>query len=341
MYHKEKRLGNLELAAFCDQIASIVASGIPTYEGISILMEDAADEDTKLILNSIYQPLSTGCPFHEVLAQSGVFPPYAVHMIEVGEMSGKLEEVLTALKDYYKREENIRSGVRSAVTYPLIIIGVMIAVIFVMILKVIPVFQQIYSELGMGLSGFALIMMKLSSHLNQYLAVIIVLLALLFAAIFFLFRSDTGRHLFQKKRLSMMIAAERFANCMALTLSSGLDTDQGLDLALKLVDNPYMEKRIRHCKKDCEFGKSFSAALHDADIFDKIYASRITIAAKTGTMDQMLHTVCNEYEDAIDAQISHFLSILEPALNIILSVIIGLILIAFLFPLVGIMTSIG
>lgn len=341
MKHKEKRLSNSELAAFCDQIALIVASGIPTYEGISILMEDAADDDTRTILNSIYQPLSSGCSFHEALLQSGAFPPYAVQMIAIGEMTGKLDEVLIALKAYYEREEDIRSGIRSAITYPLIIIGIMIAVIIVLILKVVPVFQQIYSELGTGLSGFALVMLEVSSHMEQYLAVMIVFLVALFAAIFLLFCSGMGRHLFQKRKLSMMIAAERFANCMALALSSGLDTDQGLDFALELVDNPYMKNRISFCKKECEYGKSFSEALHDADIFEKIYASRITISAKTGTMDQMMNTVCSEYKDAIDRRIGHFLSILEPSLIILLSVIIGLILVAFLLPLVGIMSSIG
>ena len=341
MNHKGKKLGNLELAAFCDQISLIVASGIPAYEGISILMEDAPDDATKAMLNEIYQPLSSGCSLYQALSQSGFFPQYAVHMIEIGETTGKLEEVLTSLKVYYEREEAIRSGIRSAVTYPLVIIGIMIAVILVLILKVIPIFNQIYSELGTGLSGFAFIMMKFSLNLNKYLAVMIVFLVVLFAAVFLLLRSDAGRHLFQKKKLSQMIAAERFANCMALSLNSGLDTDQGLDLAINLVDNSYMKKNILHCKEECENGKSFSDALHDSGIFDKIYASRITIAARTGSMDRMMYTVSSEYADAIDKQINHFLSILEPSLIILLSVIIGLIMVGFLLPLVGIMTSIG
>ena len=128
---------------------------------------------------------------------------------------------------------------------------------------------------------------------------------------------------------------------MAMTLSSGFDTNQGLELALSLVENPHMEERIRRCKEYCESGKSFSESLLTTGIFDKIYASMITIASRTGAMDQMMKRISDEYEKDIDRQISHFLSILEPALIILLAVVVGMILIAFLLPLVGIMSSIG
>ena len=338
---KKRQLSNLEIAAFCEQIAMIVSAGLPTYEGIVILMEDAPDAETKAILSSIYKPLEEGSSFHEALTLSGVFPKYVLDMVEIGETSGKLDDVLSSLHTYYEREEAIRSGIKNAVLYPLIMIVIMIAILLVLITKVLPVFNQIYTELGTGLSGFALAMMNFSSILNQYLIfVVLILIALLVAAIF-LYKSPTGKILFQGKKLSINIAAGRFANCMSMALYSGLDTTQGLDFALKLVDNPHMEERIRRCKKFCETGKSFSESILAACIFDKIYASMISIGTLTGSMDTIMERIATEYEERIDEQISKFIATLEPTLIIILSVIIGFILISFLLPLLGIMSSIG
>lgn len=338
---KQHTLGNLEIASFCDQLSMIISAGLPAYEGISILMEDAPDDETKKILHSIYAPLEIGGSFHEALKASGVFPKYVLDMVEIGEMSGKLEDVLRSLSHYYQREQSIRDGIRNAVTYPLLMVGIMIAVLLVLIAKVLPIFNQIYTELGSGLTGFARTMMNLSFVLNKYFAAIIVLLVLLLAAFFVFSKTNAWKTLFQGRALAMSTAASRFANCMTLALSSGLDTSQGIELALQLVDNPHMAKRIRRCQELMESGTGFSESILSAGIFSRIYASLITIGFKTGSMDQVMDKIAKEYEDEIDYQIGHFISILEPSLVIILSVLIGIILISFLLPLLGIMTSIG
>lgn len=338
---KKRLLGNLEISSFCEQIAMIISSGIPAYEGVSILIDGAADDTTKEILTSIYHPLENGSTLHEALTISGVFPKYVLDMIEIGEMSGRLEDVLYSLRDYYDREENIRSSIRNAVAYPLIMICIMIAVILVLVAKVLPVFNQIYSELGTGLSGFPLVLMNISIHLNNYMGGIVLFLMILLVGGFFLLKSNTGKILFQGKNIAMSLAASRFANCMSMVLSSGLDTSQGLEFAMHLVDNPHMEERIRRCKEFSDSGQSFSSSIIAAGIFDKLYASMITIASRTGSMDEIMDKISKEYESDIDQKIVRFITILEPTLIIILSIVIGLILISFLLPLVGIMASIG
>lgn len=338
---KKRLLGNLEISSFCGQMAMIVSSGIPVYEGISILKENAPDDTTKEILTSIYQSLETGATLYETLTISGIFPKYVLDMLELGETTGHLEDVLYSLRDYYEREESIRSSIRNAITYPLIMIGIMIAVILVLVSRVLPVFHQIYNELGAQLNGLPLFLMNLSLHLNQYMAYIILFLILLLFSGIVLIKSNTGKILFLGKNLAMNISASRFANCMYMVLSSGFDTTQGLDFAMRLVDNPHMEERIRRCKEFSDSGQSFSNSVIAAGIFDKLHASMISIASKTGSMDQIMHQFSKEYEADFDRKIIRFITILEPTLIIILSIIIGLILTVFLLPLVGMMSSIG
>lgn len=181
MSRKSKILSNAELSAFCQQISLIIAAGLPTYYGVSILCDEAPDKQTRDLLEQIYKPMELGATLHSALKDTGYFPKYMINMIQLGEETGRLEEVLNSLSKYYDREDEIASGIKSAVAYPLVLSAVMIAVIVVMIAKVLPVFSQIYAELGSELTGTAAVLMKLSEYINRYLLIIIAVM--LFAAL--------------------------------------------------------------------------------------------------------------------------------------------------------------
>jgi type IV pilus assembly protein PilC len=176
---------------------------------------------------------------------------------------------------------------------------------------------------------------------NRYMLVLVIVFIVLLVAGIILYRTDLGRVLFMGKGLSMTIASGRFANCMYLALASGLDTDQGLDLAVQLVDNPYMQARIAQCKQNIAQGETFDKAVLSSRIFAQMYASWISIGHRTGGMDEVMHHIFEAYEERTENKIARLISILEPTLVIILCIFIGLILISFLLPLLGIMSSIG
>ena len=337
----QKLLGNLEIAAFCEQVAMVISAGIPAYEGISILMADAADAETEELLRRIYEPLEMGSTFHEALVASEAFPQYVLDMIEIGELSGKLEDVLHSLNLYYEREESIKSSIKSAVTYPLIMIAIMITVVLVLVAKVLPIFNQIYTELGSGLTGFPLMMMHFSNALNTYAPIVLAFIIILAIALFAYSKTNSFRLFIQKQRLAMNTASSRFANCMTMAISSGLDTTQGLEMAERLVDNPYMKARIQKCRDLVDEGFSFADAILATKIFSKTYATLLNIGFRTGSLETVMNKIFKEYEDTIDYEINRFVSRLEPALVIVLSVVIGFILLSFLLPLIGIMASIG
>ena len=336
-----KSLGNLEIASFFEQLAMIIDAGIPTYEGVSILAADAPDEETKMILQKICEPLEMGATFHTALSASGVFPQYALDMVEFGELSGHLDEVLHSLKHYYEREESLSDHLKNAMTYPFIMIGIMLAIIFILVSKVLPVFHQIYIELNCELTGFTLTLMNFANTLNQY-AVPVVIGLFLIAAIAFAYTKTSAFHLnMQKRKLAMYTASSRFANCMYMTLNSGLDLTQGLDMAERLVDNPYMSARICKCKSLLANGIGFSEAILTSHIFTKKYTSMITIGFRTGSIAQVMDYISKDYEESIEEEMTHFLSILEPSLVIFMALIIGFILFSFLMPLIEIMSSLS
>ena len=341
MSKKSKYLSNTELSAFCEQLSLVITAGLPTYYGVSILSDEAPDAETHALLEKIYKPMALGQPLHVSLKEAGVFPPYMLHMIQLGAETGRLEEVLKSLSAYYEREEEIRSGIKSAVTYPLVLTGLMLVVILVMTTKVLPVFSQIYTELGSELTGTAALLMKISNMINHYMAYIILIIILLVVLCIVFFNTNSGKKYILGQKIPMSIAASRSANCMFLALSSGLDTDTGLNLAHTLVNNPYMPHKIDVCKEAISHGDTFASALLKSDIFSKMYTSWIAIGSKTGSMDDVMQHISEAYQKETEEKLSHYIAVLEPTLVIILCAFIGLILVSFLLPLLGIMSSIG
>lgn len=338
---KPKYLSNAEISAFCAQLSMVLSAGMPTYYGISILSDEAPDEATKELLTQIYQPMEQGETLNVALRRTDKFPPYMLNMIQLGEETGRLDDVLRALSTYYDREDTLRSSIKSAVLYPFILTVLMLTVIIVMVAKVLPIFSQIYAELGSELTGTARILMNVSNGINKYMIIFVILFIIVIFGGLILYHTQLGKILFQNKGVAISLAAGRFANCMYLALSSGLDTDKGLELAHELVNNPYMQSRIDSCKDAISHGETFAEALLKSNIFSKMYSSWIAIGAKTGSMDNVMQHICEAYQNETDEKLSRYISILEPTLVIILCLFIGLILVSFLLPLLGIMSSIG
>ena len=349
---KASRSGMLspnEISTFCAQIAMILKAGIPVNEGIAMMCEDLENSEGKQILEQIYSETEVGSPLWLALEKTESFPKYMVDMAQIGETTGRLDNVMDSLCAYYEREESIAKSIRSAVTYPFIMIAMMITVITVLIVKVMPIFEEVFLGLGSEMTGFSKGVMQFGSLLGQYSFVILGVAAALVIAFFVLRSTAGGRAMLNKwktsffvtKKLYTKIASGRFASAMSLMLTSGLDTDQALDMVHKLVDNQDVREKIDACKQNLAQGVSFSDALVQADIFSGIYAKMVAVGFKTGSVDAVMGKLAQRYEEEIDTQIGGIISILEPTLVAVLSVIVGMILLSVMLPLMGIMSSIG
>lgn len=347
--YQRKPLTNNEIYTFCEQMGMILKAGISSIEGISIMLEDAGEGEGKNILDEIYTQLDLTGSLYSALASTQVFPKYVLDMINLGETSGKLDEVMDSLALYYQREENISLGIKNAIMYPLIMIGMMILVISVLIVKVMPIFNQVFIQLGSEMTGFSRGVLDFGNTLSRYSAVFVILIALLLILGLYFNKSNRGREklkhfgskFFLTKNLYEKIALGRFTNGLAMTLSSGLDTDQSIELVSQLADHPELLEKIASCQKFISEGESFSDALSKAHIFSGVYSRMLSIGYKSGVMDEAMQKIATQYNDDVDTSIGHLLSILEPTLVAILSIIVGMILLSVMLPLLGIMSTIG
>lgn len=346
-HSQQKPLSNLEIASFCGQMAMILKSGISALEGLSILLEDAENEQERSLLTVMNDDMAQNGKLHLALRRAEVFPPYLLQMIQIGEESGTLDDVMDALESHYTREDAVANSIRSALTYPLIMVGMMILVVVVLMTKVMPVFQQVFKQLGREMSGLSKGILAMGNSLSKYYYVFVIITIVIIFLLIYFTRSSGGRRQMMKlgyhfkfaKTLYDKMAACRFAGGMALTLKSGMMPEYGIELSENLIDNPYFCKKIDTCKSMLQEGCDLSQAFQETKIFTGVYARMISIANKTGKTDEVMSEIAEQYEDEVDAKITGFISMLEPTLVIILSVIVGIILLSVMLPLLGIMAG--
>ncbi len=343
------KLSNLEISSFCGQMALILKAGITPRDGLDILLHDSKDDNTKEFIQTLLTSSQQGNSFTTSIKESGFFPEYVENMVAIGEESGKLDHVMQSLNDYYEREEMISENVRNAITYPLIMIVMMLLVVILLITKVLPLFNQVFIQLGTEITGFSASLLHIGQVIQSYSIVFIILLVLFIALYLYFTKTSHGRlsfaHICSSIKLTRKfydnIAYGRFANGMALTLSSGMGIYQSLDMVSQLVDYREMEKKIATCKQAILDGDNFAEALIHSHIFNNLYSRMIAIGVKTGNVDVILEKIASNYEEETDKKIRLFISVLEPTLVISLSLIVGLILLSVILPLIGIMTSMG
>lgn len=343
-----KPLSNIELSSFCSQLALILQSGTSSIEGITIMLEDAVSEEEQSILRAILKQLQETGNLADSLESTHLFSPYMIQMIRIGEETGTLDEVMNALSLHYDREDSIAKTIKNAVTYPMIMIGMMVVVILVLIIKVMPIFNQVFIQLGTEMSGFSKALMNLGNTINHYAIFFIVLLLILIAICFLGSRTKNGASFLRKiashfpaiRRIYHDMAACRFASGMALTLKSGMTPEQCMELVRSLNDDEEFSEKTTQCQQLLNGNTDFTDALHKSGIFTGMYARMASIGSKTGNLDQVMSEIAELYQTELDTRMNNALSILEPTLVISLSLIVGVILLSVMLPLVGIMSSI-
>ncbi len=344
---QQKSLSNPEIASFCGEMSMILKSGISALEGLELLMEDTQNELERVLIDEMYQAMLAGDAFADALEKTGVFPSYLIRMTQIGEETGRLDDVMKSLSQHYTREEALSRNIRNSLSYPLIMIIMMLVVIVILVTKVMPVFNQVFQQLGTEMTGLSRGILMIGNGLSRYALVFIVLIVCLVAFGIYLTRTAKGRvllgkfsHAFRPSReISEKSSVCRFAGAMALALKSGLTPERGLEFSQNLIEDEYFRQKIKNCCEEMENGTELSTALVNTKVFTGVYARMTSIAGKSGMMDEVMDQIADQCEEELNERITSFIAVLEPTLVIILSVIVGIILLSVMLPLLGIMAG--
>lgn len=342
-------LTDAELAALAQQLAMILHSGISTLEGISILRDDAASDDGRAILGEVYDKLEMTGELADSMRETGRFPEYFLKMTEIGERSGTLDEIMTSLANYYEGQNALMRSIRDSLTYPLILIGMLFAVLVVLMTQVMPVFEEIFAQLGIEMTGVSAAVFRIGHLMQGFSVVILLAVILLVLGCMLAIRSAKYRpvllravlHLKLARTISSQIACSRFSNALSLALHSGLDMDESFSLAAGLTQQSDLQERLKKAGELISEGNEFGESLREAGVFTGLNARMVSIGFRTGSAESALQKISVDCRRDADERLQNAIAVLEPTLTAVLSVLTGLILISVMLPLLGVMTNIG
>ncbi|MCL1976161.1 MAG: type II secretion system F family protein [Firmicutes bacterium] len=338
-----------ELSLFFMQLLLMLKAGILPVDAMTLLAQDSSSPRETRLLNRIHEILESGAPIHEALAAAECFPDHALRMVQVGEETGRLEQVLTALAQHYGQEHELRQNLRQAVSYPAwlaVIIGI---VTFVLVTQVLPVFQQVLEQLGSSITPWAVSLMNMGVFSKEGA---IILAAVLVALALFLFvstRSPKGqerlRHILDKVlfrgTLGLSVARENFASVMALSLASGLTLSQGLEKARLLLAQDKLVNSIEKCGLLVEQGQTFAKAAETTGVFGGLETGLLAAGFKAGASDTVMLEIARRYHNQTEDILSGMMARLEPILIILLVLVVGMLLLSVMLPMLAMMNSIG
>ncbi len=338
-----------ELSAFSSQLAMILHAGISALEGVSIMRDDMPEGEGKEIISAVYDSLEQTGDLAESLRSSEVFPEYFIKMTEIGERSGTLDDVMDSLSVFYSRQDDLMRSIRDALTYPLILLGMLLAVLLVLMSQVMPVFGDVFDQLGIEMTGISSVVFQISNVLQYISIVLLVCIVCLALTCFFALRSGKGKEKLSAavlylpigRTVSELLACSRFSDTLSLALHSGLDMGESFELAAQMTDQKLFREKTKQAGILIEQGNDLADSLKEAGIFTGLNARMVSIGFRTGSAEEALKQISVKCQEEADSRIQSAVSSLEPTLTAVLSVLTGLILVSVMLPLLGVMANIG
>ncbi len=344
---QNQKISAAELSIFCGQVALILEAGLPLYDGMETLAgADTNSENAEMFRKASEGVTATGS-LYDALKDDDRWPEYMVEMVGIGERSGHLETIMRGLETYYAREDRIRSSVVSAVTYPILLAVLLVVIVLILLWRVLPVFRRVLEGMGVGLNESGSTLIHLGEVIGWVVMVLVVLLVIAALAVVILMKTkyrDKVMGFLQRifppiVRLNQKLTASRVSGVLSMMLSSGFPTDEALEMTERVISDQSAAEKVKSIRAGLEEGKSFADAIEEADIFNELHVRMIKMGSATGREDQVLGKLSNLYEGEVEEDITRLISIIEPTLVALLSVVIGAVLLAVILPMAGILSS--
>ena len=344
---QNQKISAAELSIFCGQVALILEAGLPLYDGMETLAgADTNSENAEMFRKASEGVTATGS-LYDALKDDDRWPEYMVEMVGIGERSGHLETIMRGLETYYAREDRIRSSVVSAVTYPILLAVLLVVIVLILLWRVLPVFRRVLEGMGVGLNESSSTLIHLGEVIGWVVMVLVVLLVIAVLAAVILMKTkyrDKVMGFLQRifppiVRLNQKLTASRVSGVLSMMLSSGFPTDEALEMTERVISDPAAAEKVKSIRTGLEEGKSFADSIEDAEIFNELHVRMIKMGSATGREDQVLGKLSNLYEEEVEDDITRLISIIEPTLVALLSVVIGAVLLAVILPMAGILSS--
>ncbi len=344
---KNAKLSMEELSILCEQIALILRAGLPLHDGVEALADNYKGTRFAPSFETLNQVVLQTGSLYTGLKETAAFPEYLVEMVGIGEKTGELQGVMEQLAEYYEREAKIRRAIQNAITYPLLLIVMMAVLITVLIVQVLPIFEGVMRSMGIGMDSASGAWMNVGIGVGKAVLIVTgILIVLIFVFVLIVKRNGNNfaknivfRMIAPLRNLNNKLYASRFAANMAMMLNSGYPLDESLELIGGIISDEEISSRIEKCRKYMQDGMSFPEAIEQIGLFEKLHCRMIKVGFQAGQTDRVMSKLAVIYEEEMDDAINRIVSIIEPSLVALMSIIIGAILLSVMLPLLSVMGS--
>lgn len=345
----KKKFTSDEISVFCNQMAMMMNSGIPVYEGVYILYSEMEDKKTKQVLKLMDDVMKDKGTFHRAIEHCGAFPDYMIHMVQIGEETGRLEDVLHSLSAYYERDSKVKASVKSAVAYPLVLFTMMTAIMVALVWKILPLFESMFLELNADVAEATRDVMGFGLNLGKIIAIVTCSILVLAILILLYYKTESGERtikaIFSKGRLtgrtSELLAIGKFVSSMALMIGSGMDLQGAIDAEALTGENKTVRKKIAKCAEDLRQGKRLDETLRENKLIVGMEGRMLSIANRTGALDTLFYKMSQQYNEKITTSMNRLSTVIETVLVVVLSVLVAAVLLSVMLPLVSMISAIG
>lgn len=340
---RAKPIKPLDIAFFTRQLATMMASGVPIIQAFEIIAEGAENPNVAKLVTDIKNNVASGSSLAESLRQHPkYFDDLFCNLVESGEQSGRLESLLDRIATYKEKTEALKAKIRKAMTYPIAVIVVAVVVTVIMLLKVVPSFQDVFDSFGADLPAFTMFVIGLSEWLQAWWFVGFILL--IAAGYTYTqvhrrskpFRDYQDRALLKAPVVGDIVyqaAVARYARTLATTFAAGVPLVDALDSVAGAAGNVVFYDAVMKIKEDVSAGSQLSFSMRTTNVFPSLATQMAGIGEESGNLDGMLEKVADYYEAEVDNKVDNLTTLLEPMIMCVLGVLVGGLIVAMYLPI--------
>jgi len=331
-----------DLVIFARQLATMVDAGISLMGAFDILGEQAETPHFKKVLLKVRDDIQTGSSLSESMAREPeVFSTFFINMVKAGESSGALDEILDRVASYFEKTAGLMRRIKAALVYPAIVSLMAVVITALLLLKVVPVFEEIFSGFGAELPLPTQILVNVSNILRSFFFLYMGLFILACFSLVMYIRTDKGKLAFDRFMLRLpvfgklvrKVAVSKFTRTLSTLTKSGVSILTALDIVSKTSGNKVVENAVNEVKKGIKEGERIAEPLSHHKVFPPIVVRMIAVGEETGELEKMLSKISDFYDEQVDAAVTGLTSMIEPLIIAFLGIVIGGIVICMFMPI--------
>ena len=336
------RVKKKDLAIFCRQFFTMIEAGLGIVKCLDILELQTENKTLKVAIGEATEDVQKGLTLSEAMSKHPrIFPSILLSMIEAGEVSGNLDEILERMAIHFEKENKIENKIKGSLIYPIALMVVSVVVVIIMLVFVMPTFIGMFTGSGVELPFLTRVLLNISDSIKGYWYIYAGVIGLLVFGIRTYIITEDGRRNFDSLKLKLPVVknttakviTSRFTRTMSTLMDSGIPLIKSMEVVSRVVNNKVIEERLTASIEEIRKGVPLSRSVRDIGVFPPMVDSMIKIGEESGSLDDILNKTADFYDEEVEAALTKLTTLLEPLLIVFMAVIIGFIVIAMYLPM--------